>query len=101
MGKYVQAKQWLDKCYSDSALSTTMVERWYADFKCSCTDTNHTECSGYPNLAVVPKNVKGVHKAILANHILKLCQIAEELKISVGSVFTSLHEHLLRKQCSK
>ena len=28
----VQAKQWLDKCYSDSALSETMLMRWYADF---------------------------------------------------------------------
>ena len=33
MGKNtVQAKQWLDKCYSDSAPSETMVKRWHADF---------------------------------------------------------------------
>ena len=33
---------------------------------------------------------------------LKLCEIAEELKISEGSVFTILHEHLsMRKLCSK
>ena len=36
----VQAKQWLDKCYLDSALSETTVKRWYADFKHNCTDTN-------------------------------------------------------------
>ena len=29
----VQANQWLDKCFSDSAPSETMVKRWYADFK--------------------------------------------------------------------
>ena len=54
----VQANQWLDKYYSDLALSETMVKRWYVDFKCGRTDTNNAECSGHPNLAVVPENTK-------------------------------------------
>ena len=45
----VQAKQWLDNYYLDSAPSETTVKRWYADFKRSHTDTNHAECSGCPN----------------------------------------------------
>ena len=95
----VQAKQWLDKCYLDSAPLQTMVKRWYADFKCGCTDTNDAECSGYPNLA---ENTKNIHKLVLADRKLKLSKIAEELKISEGSVFTILHEYLLmRKLCSK
>ena len=61
MGKNtVQAKQWLDKCYSDSAPSETMVKRWYADFKCGCTDTYDAECSGCPNSALVPENIKKI-----------------------------------------
>ena len=51
----VQAKQWLNKCYSDSALSETRVKRWYADFKCGCTDTNDAECSHCLNSPVVPE----------------------------------------------
>ena len=95
-----QAKQWLDKCYSDSTLLETMDKRWYADFKCSCTDTNDAECSGCPNSAVVPENTEKLH--VLTNHKLKLRDIAKELKISEGSVFTILHEHLfMRKLCSK
>ena len=59
MGKNtVQAKQWLDKCYSDSAPLETMFKRWYADFKVSHTDTNDAECSGHPNSAVVLENIK-------------------------------------------
>ena len=54
----LQAKQWLDKCYSDAAPSETTVKRWYADFKCSLIDTNNAECSGCPNLAVVLENTK-------------------------------------------
>ena len=103
MGKnIVQAKQWLDKCYSDSAPLETMIKRWYTDFKHSRTDTNDAECSGYTNSAVVLENTKKLHKLILVDHKLKLHEIAEELKISEGSVFTILHEHLsMRKLCSK
>ena len=49
----VQAKQWLEKCYSDSASLETMVKRWYAGFKRDYTDTNDAERSGHPNWAVV------------------------------------------------
>ena len=103
MGKNtVQAKQWLDKCYLDSALSETMIKRWYANFKCSHTDTNDTEHSGSPNLVVVLENTKKLHKLVLANRKLKLCLIAEVLKISECSVFTILHVHLsMRKLHSK
>ena len=103
MGKNtVQAKQWFDKCYSNSTLSETTVMRCYDDFKCGCTDTSHAERSGYQNLVVVPKNAKKLHKLILADRKLKLHEIAEELKISEGSVFTILHKHLsMRKLCLK
>ena len=84
----VQAKQWLDKCYSDSASSETMVKRLYADFNCSRTDTNDAERSGRPNSAVVPQNTKKLPKLLLADRKLKSSDIGEELKISEGCVFT-------------
>ena len=35
MGKNtVEAKQWLDKCYGDSALGKSTIIDWYAEFKC-------------------------------------------------------------------
>ena len=98
----VQIKQWLDKCYSDSVPSETIVKRWYADFKCKRTDMNDAEHSGFLNSAVVPENTKKLLKLILADRKLKLCEIAEELKISEGNVFAILHEHLsMRKPRSK
>ena len=103
MGKHtVQAKQWLDKCYSDSAPLETTVKRSYADFKCNHTDTNDAECSDHPNLTVVSENTKKLHKLVLADRKLKLHEIAEESNISEGSIFTILHEHLsMRKLCPK
>ena len=50
----VQAKKWLDKCYS----SETMVKRWCADFKCGRTYTNDDERSGHLNSTVVPEKSK-------------------------------------------
>ena len=77
-----------------------MIKRWYADFKCSHTNTNDAERSGCQNLVVVSENTKKLHKQILADRKLKLREIAEELKISEGSVFTILHEHLsMRSFC--
>ena len=101
MGKNtVQAKQWLDKYYSISAPSEKMVKSWYADLKCGCTDINDAKCSGHPNSAVVLENNRKLYKLVLANHKLKLHEIAKELKIAEGSVFTILHEHLsMRKLC--
>ena len=70
--------------------------------KYGCTDTNDAECSGRPKSAVVPENTKQLYKLVLADRKLKLHEIAEELKISEGSVFTILHERLsMRKPCSK
>ena len=70
------------------------------NFKYGCTDINDSESC--PNLTIVPENAKNLHKLILADHKLKFHEIVEELKISEGSVFTILHEHLsIRKQCSK
>ena len=86
----------------DSALLETMVKRWCADFECCHTGTNDAEHSGHPNSAVVLENTKNLHKLISAYHKVKLCEVAEELKISEGSVFTILHEYLyMRKLCSK
>ena len=82
-------------------MSEAMVKRTYDDFKHSHTDTNDAEYSD-PNSAVVPKNTKNLDKLVLADRKLKLHEIAEELKISEGSVFPILHEHLsMRKLCSK
>ena len=78
-----------------------MVKRWYADFKHGRTDTNDAEWSSCPNSAVVLEDSKKLHRLVLADHKLKLHEIAEEL-MSEGRVFTILQEPLsMRKLCSK
>ena len=64
MGKNtVEAKEWLDKHYGDSAPGKSTIIDWYAEFKRSCR-TDDTERSGRPKSAVVPENIKNVHKIV-------------------------------------
>ncbi|GFS56081.1 integrase catalytic domain-containing protein [Trichonephila clavipes] len=77
-----------------------MVTRWYVDLKSGRTDTKDAELSGHPNSTVVSENIKQVHKIVLADRKLKLCEIEEYLKISKGSIFTILHDHLSKHKTS-
>ena len=93
MGKNtVEAKQWLDKRYGDSAPGKSTIIDWYAKFKRARTNTNDAERSGRPKSAVVLRNTTEVHKIVLVYRKLKLREIVNNLKISEGSVFTILNE---------
>ena len=98
----VKARQWLEKCYGDSAPSKTTICRRYADFKRVRTDTEDAERSGRPNEVVTPETIKEVHQIVFENRKLKLREIADSLKISYGSAHAILHEHLsMRRLLSK
>ncbi len=93
MGKNtVQTQQRVEKCYSDFAPSKTIICQWYVDFKCSRTYTNDTECSGRPNEAVTPENIKQVFKIMMDDCKLKVSDTAEIVNISTGGESTILHE---------
>ena len=79
-----------------------MIEKCFADFKRGRTNTDDAERSGRPNSVVIPENIKKANKMVLSDRKLKLRGVADTLKISEGSVFTILHEHLsMRRLCSK
>lgn len=67
-----------------------MVKTWFAEFKRGRINTDDAERSGRPNSAVVPLNIKKVHKIILADCKLKLQWQC--------SLFTILHEHFVHEQ---
>ncbi|GFS79313.1 HTH_48 domain-containing protein [Nephila pilipes] len=73
MGKNtVQAKQWIEECYTDSCPSKATICRWFAEFKRGRTDTNDAERSGRPVEAVTPENIIQVFErsGMLMNQIL-------------------------------
>ena len=78
MGKNtVEAKQWLDKRYGDSAPGKSTIIDWYAEFKRGRSNTNDAERSDHPKSAVVPKNIKKVHKIVLSESKLRIREIAD------------------------
>ena len=93
----VQAQQWLEKCYGDSAPSKTTICRWYAEFKRGRTDTEDAERSGRPNEVVTPETINKVHQIVFENRKLKLREIADTLKISHGSVYAIVYEEAVVK----
>ena len=103
MGKNtVEAEQWLDKRYGDSAPGKSTIIDWYAKFKRGRTNTDDAERSGRPKSVVVPEKITKVHKIVLGDRKLKLREIVDTLKISEGSVFTISYEYSgMRKLFSK
>jgi hypothetical protein len=78
----VEAKAWLNKHYSDSALGKSTVENSSSKFKRGEMSIADDARSGRPKEAVTYENVKKVHKLILNYRNVKLIEIAETLKIS-------------------
>ena len=77
MKKTLQAQQWLEKCYGDSAPSKTTICRWYAQFKRGRTDTEDAERSSRPNEVVTSETSKKVHQIVFESRKLKLRKIAD------------------------
>ena len=74
----MQAQQWLEKCYGDSAPLKTTICRWYAEFKRGRADTEDAERCGRPNEVVTPETIKNVHQIVFENRKLKLHDRIEE-----------------------
>ena len=98
----VEAKQWLDKRYGDSAPGKSTIIDWYAEFNRGRTNTDDAECSDRSKSAVIQENITKVHKIVLGDRKSKLRKMADTLKISKGSEITISHESLrMRKMFSK
>ena len=68
--------------------------RWKQRLRGGMLTLNDAERSYRINSAVVPENTNKHHKLLLTILKLKVHEIVEDLKISEGSLFTILHEHL-------
>ena len=68
MGKNtVEAKQWLDKRYRDSATGKSTIIDWYIKFKRGLTNADDAKRPDRSKSAVVPTNITKVHKIVLGD----------------------------------
>ena len=71
MGKNtVEAKQWLDKRYGDSAPGKSTIIDWYAELKRGRTNIDDAERSGRPKSVVVLESITKVHKIFLFKFLI-------------------------------
>ena len=68
----VTAREWLQKCYKESAPPKSIVKYWFAEFRHGRVDTDDAERSGRPNEAVTAENVDKVEKMIISKRKVKL-----------------------------
>jgi histone-lysine N-methyltransferase SETMAR len=88
--------------HGNNAPSNAMVKKWFAAFKRGEMDTCDAPRSGRPKTVTTEDNVVKVKNLVIADRRITTREIAEELKISQGSVYTILHENLgLRKLKAK
>ena len=79
-----QAK--LDKYYGDSALSISMVQKWFTEFRCGPTSTIVAERSERPVEVAIPATIEKIRNMLLADRRLKVRKIVKAIGISHGSV---------------
>lgn len=98
----MQTLEWLQKHHSTSAPSKTTVYRWFAEFKMGRTSTSDAPRSGRPNEATTPENIKKIHLIVLKDRKVKVRELADIMKLSIGSILNILHEHLqMKKLCAR
>lgn len=95
-----QAYQWLKKCYPGSAPSKSTIKKWMATFKSGNMSIQDGDRTGRTNIVVIQENIDKIHKIVLDDRKVKIREIAAIVKISTGSVWTILNDHLQMKKLS-
>ncbi|UYV67783.1 hypothetical protein LAZ67_5002034 [Cordylochernes scorpioides] len=75
-----------DKVGSQEAtLDRSNVYRWYKRFSEGREDVNDEERAGRPSTSTTDEKINEVEKMILANRLITVREVAEDLNISIGS----------------
>lgn len=86
--------------YGDDAPSYDLVKRWHREFKHGRKSVETAPKPGRPSSAIDEASVRQVEAAILEDRRITIRQIAQEVKISTGSVETIIHNHLHMRKVS-
>ncbi|EGI59205.1 Histone-lysine N-methyltransferase SETMAR, partial [Acromyrmex echinatior] len=81
-----------------SAPSRTTVYRWFSEFKMGRTSTEDAPRSGRPKEATNAEIVKQVHRIVLSDRKVKLCELTEAVGISKEQAGYILHDVLEMKK---
>jgi len=84
----------------DSSPSMATVKNWFNEFQCGRKSFFDESRPGAPKTATTEDNVTKIHYLVLADHRLKIRDIAETVGMSKDRVGHILHEILCMKKLS-
>ena len=84
----------MKETYSDNAPSYDLVKRWHRKFKRGRKSVETAPRPGCSPSVIDEASVLQVEAAILEDRHITIRQIAQDVKISTGSVETIIHDHL-------
>ncbi|UYV68414.1 hypothetical protein LAZ67_5004261 [Cordylochernes scorpioides] len=83
--KCADAFRMLTVAYGEATLDQSNVYRWYKMFSEGREDVNDEERAGRPSTSTTDEKINEVEKMILANRLITIREVAEDLNISIGS----------------
>ena len=86
--------------YGECLPHYSTIKRWAAAFRLGRDSLEDDPRSGHPAIATSQDKIDEVQKLVLSDRRLKVVQIAAEVQLSVGSVYSILHEKLLLSKVS-
>ena len=84
----------LQQAYDDDAMSRARCFDWHSRFKNGRTSLDDDERSGRPSTSTSPETVHEVERIVLEDRRTTICEIADQLEISFGSVQSILTSNL-------
>lgn len=84
----------LQQAYGDDAMSRARCFDWHSRFKNGRTSLDDDERSGRPSTSTSPETVHEVERIVLEDRRTTICEIADQLEISFGSVQSILTSNL-------
>lgn len=76
------------------------VKHWHHQFKCGRTSVETAPIPGRPQLAIDEDTIWQVEAAISEDHHITVHQLAQDVKVIVGSVDKIIHDHLHMRKLS-
>lgn len=95
-----EIKNELDSVHGTSAPALATVYNWVNEFKRGRTSISDEPRSGRPVEASTPEIINKIHDMVLKDRRLKVRELAEATRISIGAVVSILHEKLGMKKLS-
>lgn len=90
----------IKEVYGEDSPSYDVVKNWHRQFKCGRTSVETAPIAGRPHSAIDEHTIQQVEAAILENRRVTVRDLAQNVKISVGSVEKIIQDHLHMRKVS-